>query len=246
MPPTHAFDIQRRDNIIAEWRELERKTAEAREENRKGQKMPVPLSQNTTEPVEPVISLSKEQLLGKGKEEAMVTTPVKSFAFGESLPLSRNAPKLSPTEKKNEGHAKRWASYGSLPAAFEPALVGVVEKSGRFMEEQNENEKRQGKEKQSASLEAQRRARIIAEQNAAAGSSKKFHSPDSSTKKPESGSTATWTNSHTQFAVPDFVLDLWSSEELRMRSLSAGEVAKAKDNAPAAKDVHAGSSKLFR
>ena len=154
MPPTHAFDIQRRDNIIAEWQELERQTAEAREENRRGQQIPVLLSQHTLEPIEPITDIGGYVFpVGEGEmEEATVlTTPSKTAKFGESSPLSKNAPKLSMTEKRNEGHAKRWASYSSMPGIFDPALSNAVEKSARFMEEQEEKKRKKMEESGSGS-----------------------------------------------------------------------------------------------
>jgi hypothetical protein len=61
------------------------------------------------------------------------TTPKKrnDIYFGEQSPLSRNAPKLPPPNDNAEQHTKRWASYSSLPAAFEPGTAEVAELAGK-------------------------------------------------------------------------------------------------------------------
>jgi len=239
MPPTHAFDIQRRDNIIAEWQELERKTVEAREENRRGQQIPVPLSQHTLEPIEPVTNVGGYVFpAGEGEmeEATLLTTPNKTAKFGESSPLSKNAPKFSMTEKRNEGHAKRWASYSSMPGIFDPALSNAVEKSARFMEEQEEKKRKKMEESGSGSsvtpgpspshvkdapkelcnapytLEELGLPRI----NASHGAKKEDAVPAKEnldarssnifTNSTVSSSVARWTSSHGKYDVPDFVL----------------------------------------
>lgn len=62
-----------------------------------------------------------------GKADTAPSRTQEEVSFGQTSPLTLNAPRNSTSQSNNSVHAKRWASYSNLPASFDQNVAELAD-----------------------------------------------------------------------------------------------------------------------